>query len=176
VHPNVVYLGGSFNYGEIHGRSNGRAVLLSTDGGLTFSDLTQDGDPTHAEGMHPDQHALVTVPGDPLQFIAGSDGGIIRSDGQFADISAKCDARGLDAADTAFCKSLLSRVPNQLIDLNGGLDTLQVPEPVRERATSEEPAPGRNAGQRHVPVQRVEPDLAANHLRRRWPVRLQRRR
>src|SRR5207253_2760908 len=28
-------------------------------------------------------------------------------------------------ADTAYCKSLLSRVPNQLIDMNGGLDTLQ---------------------------------------------------
>jgi hypothetical protein len=124
-YPDVVYLSGSFNYGELHGKSNGRAVLLSTDGGATFSDMTQDGDPTHAEGMHPDQHALVTVPGDPFTFIAGSDGGVIRSDGQFADVSAKCDARGLNAADTALCKSLLSRVPNQLIDLNGGLDTLQ---------------------------------------------------
>jgi hypothetical protein len=123
--PDVVYLGGSFSYGQIHGPSNGRAVLLSTDGGATWSDLTQDGDPNHAEGMHPDQHALVTVPGAPFQFIAGSDGGVIRSDGQFADISYKCDARGLDPADTAYCKSLLSRVPNQLIDLNGGLDTLQ---------------------------------------------------
>ena len=123
--PDIVYLGGSFNYGELHGRSNGRAVLLSTDGGATFSDLTQDGDPTHAQGMHPDQHALVTVPGDPFTFFAGSDGGVMRSDGQFADVSVKCDARGLNSADTAFCKSLLSRVPNQLTDLNGGLDTLQ---------------------------------------------------
>ena len=123
--PDVVYLGGSFNYGELHGKSNGRAVLLSTDGGVTFSDLTQDGDPNHAEGMHPDQHALVTVPGDPFTFIVGSDGGVMRSDGQFADVSAKCDTRGLSAADNAYCKSLLSRVPNQLTDLNGGLDTLQ---------------------------------------------------
>lgn len=123
--PDVVYLGGSFSYSQLHGKSNGRAVLLSTDGGATFSDLTQDGDPTHAEGMHPDQHALVTVPGNPFLFIAGSDGGLIRSDGQFADVSSKCDSRGLNAADTAFCKSLLSRVPNQLIDLNRGLNTLQ---------------------------------------------------
>ena len=121
----TVYLGGSFSYGQLHGRSNGRAVLLSTDGGATFSDLTQDADPNHAEGMHPDQHALVTIPGEPLHFIAGSDGGVIRSDGLYADISAKCDTRGLSAANSTFCKSLLSSVPNQLTTINKGLNTLQ---------------------------------------------------
>ena len=123
--PDIVYLGGSFSYGQLHGPSNGRAVLLSTDGGATFSDLTQDGDASHAEGMHPDQHALVTVPGHPLQFIAGSDGGVIRSDGRFTDISYKCDSRGMDPASIAYCKSLLSRVPHQLIAMNVGLNTLQ---------------------------------------------------
>ena len=124
-HPDIVYLGGSFDYNNLHGRDNGRAVLLSTDGGATWSDLTQDGDPNHAEGMHPDQHALVVNPNDPYQFFAGSDGGVIRSDGQFADTSSKCDSRGMNAADTAYCKSLLSRVPNQLVALNEGLTTLQ---------------------------------------------------
>jgi hypothetical protein len=123
--PNVVYVGGSFSYGQLHGPSNGRAWLLSTDGGATFSDLTQDGDPNHAEGIHPDQHAVVTVPGSPLQFITGSDGGVVRSDGKFADISAKCDARGLSSEDNALCKSLLGRVPNQLVNMNNGLSTLQ---------------------------------------------------
>ena len=46
--PDVVYLGGSFSYGQLHGPSNGRAWLLSTDGGATWSDLTQDSD-QHAE-------------------------------------------------------------------------------------------------------------------------------
>lgn len=123
--PDVVYLGGSYSYGQQHGISNGRAVLLSTDAGATFTDMTLDGSATQAAGMHPDQHALATVPGNPYQFIVGSDGGVMRSDGQFVDSSAKCDARGLNAADTTFCKSLLSRVPSQLIDLNSGLDTLQ---------------------------------------------------
>src|SRR5205814_8347751 len=50
--PDVVYVGGSFSYPQLHGPSNGRAVLLSTDGGVTFTDLTQDGDPNHAERMH----------------------------------------------------------------------------------------------------------------------------
>jgi hypothetical protein len=123
--PDVVYLGGSFSYDEVHGKSNARAVLLSTDGGTTFTDMTQDASLNHAGSMHPDQHALVTVPGNPTFFIAGSDGGVIRSDGQLADASSKCDSRGLNAADTAYCKSLLSRVPNQLVTMNKGLDTLQ---------------------------------------------------
>jgi hypothetical protein len=123
--PDVVYLGGSFAYGELHGRSNGRAWLLSTDVGALWSDLTQDGDPSHAEVIHPDQHAIVTVPGKPLQFITGSDGGVVRSDGKFVDISGKCDQRGLSDANNALCKSLLNRVANQLVNMNNGLSTLQ---------------------------------------------------
>ena len=125
-YPDIVYLLGSFSYGQLGGVSNGRAVLLSTDGGSNWSDLTQDGDPIHAEFTHPDQHAIVTLPGNPFMYWEGSDGGIVSSDGRFADDSAKCDTRGLNAADTAFCKSLLSRVPNQLANnINRGFSTLQ---------------------------------------------------
>jgi len=94
----VVYLGGSFDYNNLRGRSNGRAWLLSTDGGATWSDLTQDGDKNSAEGIHPDQHAIVTVPGNPLQFITGSDGGVVASDGLFADVSYRSYSRGLNPA------------------------------------------------------------------------------
>jgi len=124
-HPDVVYLLGSFDYNQLGGRSNGRGVLLSTDAGATWSDLTQDGDPHSAEFTHPDQHAIVFNPDNPFQYWEGSDGGVIRSDGQFADVSAKCDTRGMNAANTAYCKSLLSRVPNQLVSLNEGFSTLQ---------------------------------------------------
>ena len=124
-HPDVVYLAGSFDYDSNGAASNGRAVLLSTDGGATFTDSTQDGDPNHAEAIHPDQHALVLNPNDPLQMFEGSDGGIVRTDGGFADVSYKCDSRGLNPADTALCKSLLSRVPDQIVHLNNGLSTLQ---------------------------------------------------
>jgi len=123
--PDDVYIGGSFSYSQLHGLSNGRAWLLSTDAGATWSDLTQDGSPNHANAIHPDQHAIVTVPGQPFLFITGSDGGVVRSDGGFADVSSKCDARGLSPADNAFCKSLLFRVPNQEINMNPGLSTLQ---------------------------------------------------
>jgi len=124
--PDVVYLLGSFSYGQLGGVSNGRAVLLSTNAGVDWSDLTQDGDPTHAEFTHPDQHAIVTLPGNPYLYWEGSDGGIVSSDGNFANDSAKCDTRGLNAAGTAFCKGLLSRVPNQLANnINRGFSTLQ---------------------------------------------------
>src|SRR5262249_41948124 len=59
------------------------------------------------------------------QFITGSDGGVVRSDGKFVDISSKCDTRGLEPNDLALCKSLLSAVPNQLVEMNTGLSTLQ---------------------------------------------------
>ena len=121
----VVYLGGSFDYNNLHGRDNGRAWLLSTNGGGAWSDLTQDSDPQRAEAIHPDQHAIIAVPGRPLQFITGSDGGVVRSDGKFKDVSYKCDSRGLSAADTAYCKSLLSRVARELVNMNSGLSTLQ---------------------------------------------------
>jgi hypothetical protein len=123
--PDVVYLGGSYSYGEQHGVSNGRAWLLSSNAGASWSDMTLDGDKNQADGIHPDQHAITTVPGFPFMFITGSDGGVMISDGLFADNSYKCDSRGLSPAGVAYCKSLLNRVPNQLINLNAGLSTLQ---------------------------------------------------
>ncbi len=123
-HPDTVYLMGSFNY-PLFGFNNGRAVLLSTDGGATWSDLTQDGKPNHANATHPDQHAIVVNPNNPYQYWEGSDGGVIRTDGRFADVSYKCDSRGLTGGANAYCKSLLWRVPNSITSLNNGFSTLQ---------------------------------------------------
>ncbi|HEX7310509.1 MAG TPA: hypothetical protein VF232_04965 [Gaiellaceae bacterium] len=121
--PDIVYIAGSYDYDNYHGPDNGRAVLLSTDGGATFSDLTLD--KSGAGWLHPDHHALVTIPGSPLMWIDGNDGGVVRSNGKYVDGSNDCDSRGLDAAGTAFCKSLLWRIPEQTTSLNEGLPTLQ---------------------------------------------------
>ena len=124
--PDIVYTGGSYLYGETGGISNGRGVVLSTDAGVSGTDMTMDGtDPTHPNGLHPDQHDIVTVPGNPFLFIEANDGGVMRSNGKFDDRSSWCDDRGLTEPALSRCKQLLSNVPNQLIGMNKGLDTLQ---------------------------------------------------
>jgi len=137
-HPDVVYLGGSFQYSEYGGKSNGRGVLYSTDAGASFTDMTWDAttgatppgsccqpNPIAPNGLHPDQHALVVSPTNPGLFFEGSDGGLMRSSGSFADISSQCSSRGLSGANLTLCQQLLSRVPTQLYNLNKGLSTLQ---------------------------------------------------
>lgn len=125
-YPDMVYLGGSYAYGETGGISNGRGVVLSTDGGVSFTDMTMDAtDPVHPNGIHPDQHFLVTNPNNPSQFWESSDGGVIRSSGSFADISTNCNSRGLTGAVLARCQQLLSRVPTELASMNKSLRTLQ---------------------------------------------------
>jgi hypothetical protein len=133
-HPDIVYVGGSYSYGEQF--SNKRGVMLSTDAGVTSTDMTMDAtDPVHPNGLHPDQHALVTNPNNPFQFFEVNDGGVMRSSGEFADVSSWCDGRNMNvpstndlalrAARLARCQQLLSRVPTELVSLNKGLTTLQ---------------------------------------------------
>ena len=103
--PDVVYVGGSYHYSETGGISNGRGVVLSTDAGRTFTDMTMDAtDVIHPNGLHPDQHSLVTNPANPMQFFESNDGGIMRSSGQFGDISANCSNRGLSGAVLDRCQ------------------------------------------------------------------------
>ncbi len=124
--PDIVYLGGSYQYGEYGRVSNSRGVLLSTDAGVSFTDVSWDAtSDTTPNGLHPDHHALVTRPGDPYTFFSGSDGGLMRSSGDFKNVSYQCATRGLSGADLVQCQHLLSRVPTTLFNLNKGLSTLQ---------------------------------------------------
>ena len=121
--PDVVYIAGSYDYDRVHGQNNGRSLLLSTDAGATWHDMTLD---QNKDGwLHPDHHALVTVPGKPLMWIDGNDGGLVRSNGRYVDGSADCASRGLSAADLATCQTFLSQIPEQTVSLNKGLPTLQ---------------------------------------------------
>jgi hypothetical protein len=125
-YPDTVYLGGSYQYGEYGGKSNSRGVLYSTDAGASFTDVSWDATTAIApNGIHPDQHALVVSSNNPGLFFEGSDGGLVRSSGAFADISSQCTDRGLTGEDLTLCQQLLSRVPTQLHSLNKGLSTLQ---------------------------------------------------
>jgi hypothetical protein len=137
--PGIVYLGGSYSYATYGFSTNGRAFLRSSDAGTSFTDMTWDAttNPTPPgsccqpnsiapNGMHPDSHAIVEVPGNNIAFF-GSDGGIVRSSAGFRDISSQCSTeRGLTGADLALCQQLLSAVPTRLFTTyNDGLSTLQ---------------------------------------------------
>ena len=124
--PDIVYVGGSYAYGETGRISNGRGVVLSRDGGQTWNDMTMDGtDFLHPNGLHPDQHSLVTNPSNPLQFFESNDGGIMRSSGDYTDASQFCAPRGITGTTLARCQQLLSSVPTELESLNKGYPTLQ---------------------------------------------------
>src|SRR5437773_4306466 len=78
--------------------------------------------------IHPDQHAIVVNPSNPTQIFEGSDGGVIRTDGAFGDLSFRCNSNErplLGAASLNNCKRLLSRVPNLITHIDRNLDTLQ---------------------------------------------------
>ncbi len=123
-HPDMVYVVGDYFYNE--NVANKRAVILSTDAGVSGTDMTFDGtDPVHPNGIHPDQHFLVTNPNNPFQFIESGDGGVIRSSGELVDRSSWCDSRPLNATNMARCKQMLSAIPSKLDSVNDGLSTLQ---------------------------------------------------
>ena len=134
--PDVVYLGGSFTYSRYGLRNNGRAFVRSADAGVHFTDMTWDATTNPApagsccqpnaiapNGMHPDSHAIVEIPGTD-SAIFGSDGGLMRSSGSFSDISSQCSSRGLGAVSLASCQQMLKAVPTVLTSLNQGLSTL----------------------------------------------------
>jgi hypothetical protein len=126
--PDTVWLGGQMQYNEIFTAtppSNGRAVQRSTNAGVQFTDMTNDTQTPAPLGMHPDQHAMVFVPGNGDIAIVGSDGGVVRTNGLYVDASSGCSARGISGADLADCLLWLKAIPQEIITLNAGLSTLQ---------------------------------------------------
>jgi len=151
--PDVIYVGGSYTYNECAEGSDCRGVVYATDAGNSgslWSDATWDAqnsgpnpgsccnpNAVTPNQMHPDHHFIVTVPGNPFLFFDGSDGGLVRSNGTLNDISAQCASRTYPpgTGTLAQCQLLLGTgcpfmgfqcgVPNQLISMNAGLNTLQ---------------------------------------------------
>ena len=126
--PNAVWIGGQMQYDEIFTAtppSNGRSVQRSANAGMQFTDMTNDTQAPAPLGMHPDQHAMVFYPGNPDIAIIGSDGGVVRTNGSFADASGSCSSRAISGTDLANCLFWLKVIPVEIISLNPGLATLQ---------------------------------------------------
>jgi hypothetical protein len=130
--PDTVFVIGSYTYGELGGRSNARAVLRSTTAGepdpahndRTFTDMTLDAQ-SPPYGIHPDQHELAFHPTNPNIWWSTSDGGVVRSSGEYVDVTSQCADRPIGAASMLTCNRMLSAVPSNIFSLNEGLMTLQ---------------------------------------------------
>ena len=158
--PGTVWYLGSMNYDELPAydqfgtgappRSNGRALVRSTNAGLSTVDDVTWQDMTAVlespvqdwgvrEGIHPDLHAAVFARRGDIAFI-GSDGGVVRIDTSTTrDQSSSCaqrrynyDSEQPEAAPTPLlpddrftCRELLSGVPKSVKAINDGLRTIQ---------------------------------------------------
>jgi hypothetical protein len=80
---------------------------------------------TNGVSLHPDQHAIASVPSNPNIAFIGNDGGFWRLDGSFTDASSECSGRGLSGNNLIDCNSWLSNVPTTIFTMNNGLGTLQ---------------------------------------------------
>ena len=131
--PDSVWIGGQMQYDDIGqgaigapSPSNGRTIQRSVNGGESFTDMTNDTQ-SPPLGMHPDQHAIVFASSNPDIAFLGSDGGVVRTNGQFADTSSTCTdlKRKNTGTDLADCRMWLKAIPTQIFSLNAGLATLQ---------------------------------------------------
>ncbi len=113
--PDTVVLGG------VATPSFGEATIRSTDAGVTFRAFASDSQ-SPRNTAHVDVRAVVFHPASPNIAFVGSDGGIVRNDGMFTDISSRCQQLFGTAAN---CSTMLGSVPTRLYFLNRGLQTLQ---------------------------------------------------
>jgi hypothetical protein len=99
----------------------GEGTIRSTDAGASFRAFSSDAqDPQN--NAHVDVRAIVFHPRNPDVAFVGSDGGVVRNDGVFANISGRCQQLFNSAPQ---CATMLGSVPARLFFLNRGLQTLQ---------------------------------------------------
>jgi hypothetical protein len=113
--PDTVVVGGvaTPTYGE--------ATIRSVDAGVRFSGFGRDAQNPRVSS-HVDVRAVVFHPEDPDIAFVGSDGGVVRNDGSFVDISSRCSQLFGTAPQ---CPVVLARVPQRIYFLNRGLQTMQ---------------------------------------------------
>lgn len=113
--PDTVVIGG------VAAPTFGEPTLRSVDAGVRFHGFGRDAQNPRVNS-HVDVRAVVFHPEDPDIAFVGSDGGVVRNDGSFVDISSRCSALFGSAPQ---CPVVLSRVPQRLFFLNKGLQTMQ---------------------------------------------------
>jgi hypothetical protein len=112
--PDVVIVGG------VATPTFGEATIRSIDAGESFSGFGRDGQ-NPRNNSHVDVRAVVFHPRNPDIAWVGSDGGVVRNDGEFTNITSRCGSFN----NAAGCQTMLARVPNRIYYLNGGLQTMQ---------------------------------------------------
>ncbi len=113
--PDVVILGG------VQTPTFFEPTIRSVDAGESFSAFGRDAQ-SPRNSSHVDVRAVVFHPRNPEIAWVGSDGGIVRNDGTYRNITGRC---GSDFNNAAQCQTVLARVPAQLYFLNKGLQTMQ---------------------------------------------------
>lgn len=113
--PDTVVIGG------VAAPTFGEPTLRSVDAGVRFHGFGRDAQNPRVSS-HVDVRAVVFHPEDPTIAFVGSDGGVVRNDGSFVDISSRCSQLFGSASQ---CNVVLSRIPQRLYFLNKGLQTMQ---------------------------------------------------
>ena len=154
--------------------ANHRAVLRSTNGGESFTDMTMDAtDEVHPNGMHPDQHRLVTNPAEPDPVLRGFG----RWDHpEHRSVRRQVGRLRLERARRAVSEPLPSAPVRDSVaagEHEPRPGHAPVPEPLGEPVRPKR-APGRNPGQRDVGELRKRAHVAPDVLGRRRSVGLRR--
>jgi len=113
--PDTVVIGG------VQHPTFGEPTLRSVNAGVSFSGHGRDSQNPRVTA-HVDVRSVVFHPQDPDIAFVGSDGGVMRTDGLFVDISSRCSTLFPTAPQ---CATMLARVPNRIHFMNRGLQTMQ---------------------------------------------------
>ena len=123
----------------------GEPTLRSIDAGASFSGFGTDAQ-NPRNSSHVDVRAIVFHPRDPNIAFVGSDGGVVRNDGTFTNISNRCQQLFNNAPQ---CSTLLPSVPTRLHFLNKRAADAAVLQHRGRSARAAAAHARRPAGQRH---------------------------
>ena len=113
--PDTVVIGGQLT------PTFGVPTLRSTNAGVSFQDFASDAQSVRNES-HVDVRVVAFHPRNSNIAFVGSDGGVVRNDGQFLNMASRCPSL---FGTAAHCSTLLAAVPQRIYFLNKGLQTLQ---------------------------------------------------